>query len=439
MESDKYTKKEENQKDNANETFSQIIEKKKRNISELSINEHLYGNLNLSILSEKGFSKIEILRFSEGSLTSLTNIPTNIKKIVVSNQLLKKIELPDNIEHLEIENNFFVGEFSLKKQRNLKYLNISFNKIKTFGDENILPETLEELYCHHNLLQNLYLKTCPKLRILHCDNNPNLKIYNISDTVTDIRLPEKVIQFDDEHSEKEKDKNELQNKYQESIQDYFNIKSKYENSLKKNKNTLPKCYGCKRNVGMIFSGKNQKYTAYCGDTSKPCDWKIVLHRGDYYNFRDTMEEMKSTLEETKEDIIRQKMNTLFDYINETESAELFKEQLTSYKLNQEEVEKNKKRYEDMYFNEMKKEIIQRKQKEIQELLMELNQYNENGEIERVVKIQNEIKGISEFIQRENYEFMEMWFNTKKGEFRLDQQIVNYSKLEINHGEAPKVE
>ena len=31
MESDKYTKKEENQKDNANETFSQIIEKKKRN------------------------------------------------------------------------------------------------------------------------------------------------------------------------------------------------------------------------------------------------------------------------------------------------------------------------------------------------------------------------------------------------------------------------
>jgi hypothetical protein len=60
-----------------------------------------------------------------------------------------------------------------------------------------------------------------------------------------------------------------------------------------------------------------------------------------------------------------------------------------------------------------------------------------GEIEEVVKLQMEIKGISEYIQRETYEYMEIIAN--KDEFRLEQENVEYSKLEINHGEPIKVE
>jgi hypothetical protein len=367
MENDKYTKQQQfllSGNDTANTEFSQILKKKKKNITELTITAPLYGNLNLSLLYENGFTKIEILRFGEGYLTTLTNIPPSINKLIVSNQLLNKIELPDDIEHLEIENNLFVGEFSLKTQRRLKYINVSFNKIKTFGknDLNLLPETLEELYCHHNLLQNLYLGTCPKLRILHCEYNPKLKIYDIPDTVVDIQLPEKAIQLDDN-----KDDNDNENEYLESLQKYFQIKDKYEISLKKNKktNVLPKCYGCKRNVGMIFSGKNQKYTARCGDNTKPCDWKIILHRGDNNVLRDTLKEMRETLEETKENIIRQKMDTLFDYISEEKSAELFKKHLSLFKINLEMVNKYQSLYEDMYFNVEKQELLQQKKKKIQ--------------------------------------------------------------------------
>ena len=118
--------------DTANEEFSQIIEKKKRNVLKLSINKPLYGILNLSILTEKGFSKIEVLSFVEGHLKSITNIPATIKKLIVSKQSLRKIELPNEIEHLEIQENILEGEFSLENQKKLKYLNVSFNKIKPF-------------------------------------------------------------------------------------------------------------------------------------------------------------------------------------------------------------------------------------------------------------------------------------------------------------------
>lgn len=458
MEKDKYSKKQqmesEEKPDTANIEFSQIISKKKKEITDLSVKVPLYGNLNLSILSEKGFSKIETLRFTEGYLTSVTNIPSNIRKLILSEQLISKLELPDDLEHLEIENNLFVGDFSLKAQRSLKYVNVSFNNIKSFGNngEN-LPESLEELYCHHNLLQNLYLETCPKLRVLHCDYNPKLKVYDIPDSVTDIRLPEKAIQLElnkseqnadkNNSEEREKEINNLENAYDESIREYFRIKQKYEtelHSLKKSKKKkLPKCYGCKKNVGMVFSGKNQKYTAYCGNTTKPCNWKLVLHRGDNHIFRDTMEEMRKILEETKENIIRQKMDTLFNYISEEKSVDLFKKQLSLFKINSEMVDKYKKRYENLYFNSVKQEIIQQKKKKIQDKIIEIQENIEKGEIDEVVKLQLEIKGISEYIQRETYEFMEIWFNQKKEEFILDQNNTIYSKLEINHGEPLQVE
>jgi len=453
MEIDKYTKKQqiesEDKQDTANIEFSQILNKKKRDITELTIKNPLYGNLNLSILLEKGFSRIETLRFSEGYLTSVTNIPSNIKTLILSEQLLNKIELPEDLEHLEIENNLFVGDFSLKTQRMLKYINVSFNQIKTFGkNDEKMPENLEELYCHHNLLQNLYLGTCPKLRVLHCDYNPKLKVYDIPDSVIDIRLPEKTLILEIANNEKaqdkEKEKNESENIYEENIRQYFRIKQKYEKEIHSikisKKNKIPKCRGCKRNVGMVFSGKNQKYTAYCGDTSKPCNWKIILHRGDNHIFRDTIEEMRKILEETKENIIRQKMDTLFDYISEEKSVDLFKKQLSLFKINSEMVEKYTKKYEDMYFNNEKTEIIQQKNKKIQEKIIEIqNKIVEKTEIEEIVKLQSEIKGISEYIQRETYEYMEVWFDKKKDNYILEQNNTIYSKLEINHGEPIQVE
>jgi hypothetical protein len=443
MEDEKYSRENEmkiSKIDTATEVFSQIIQKKKNNITELTIKQKLYGNLNLSVLNEEGFTKIKVLLFEKnGYLTSITNFPNTIKKIVASNQLLQKIDLPDNIEHLEIENNLFVGEFSLNNKTNLKYLNVSFNKIESFEE---LPGKLEELYCDNNLLQNIYLDNCTKLKTLHCDNNPKLSIYNIPDTVTDKSVPAKTNTIVSLSSENEKENNDLQKSYQDSIEDYFALKEKYDKILfkynsKKNKKknkapNWPKCTKCNERVGMVFSGKNQKYTAYCENQN--CDRKIVIYRGDNSMFRQTMEEMINILENTKENIIIQKMDTLFNFISEDKSSKLFEDQLSLFQKNSQFVEKYRKQYEDMYFNQQKIDIIQEKKKEIQAKLIELN---ETDNLEEVVGIQLQIKGISEFIQREMYEYMEVWIN-RKMEFILDQETVTFSKLEINLGEPVKV-
>ena len=119
------------------------------------------------------------------------------------------------------------------------------------------------------------------------------------------------------------------------------------------------------------------------------------------------------------------------------SAELFKKHLSLFKINSEMVNKYQSLYEDMYFSIEKQELLQQKKKKIQEKRAEIQEKIDLGEIEEVVKLQMEIKGISEYIQRETYEYMEMIAN-KNDEFRLEQENVEYSKLEINHGEPIKV-
>jgi hypothetical protein len=65
--------------------------------------------------------------------------------------------------------------------------------------------------------------------------------------------------------------------------------------------------------------------------------------------------------------------------------------------------------------------------------------NEMEDMGEIVKMQMEIKGISEFIQRETYEFMEISSNRETGEYRLEQENLIFSKLEINQGEPVHVE
>ena len=420
----------------ANQTFSQILEKKKTNINELDILEPLEGNVNLAVLAEKGFIKIEILRFSPGNITSLTNLPQGLKMLVVADNLLEEIDLPDAIEHLDLAHNLFKGEIDFIRNGLLKSIRVSYNQISSLEN---LSENLEEIYCDHNQLRSLSLKKTPKLRVLHCDYNPKIVLHDLPDTLEETQLPEQMVQ-----TEK---KTMVSKEYLDSIRRYFTIKNKYENDLmamkrksKKTLKTLPACKGCSRKVGMVFSGKDQKYTIYCGDQTKPCDWKIVIHRGDHCSFSETMSEMRNNLEETKENMIRQKMDTLFNYITEQKSADLFKKQLSFFKTNSEMVEKYYQDYINIYFSPEKKEIITLKQKKIQELLAELQEHLVEDDLEEVVRIQyQKIQPIAKYIQSLQYPLMEIEYIKEDNEWILDQREMLLSDLEINYGEPITVE
>jgi transcription elongation factor Elf1 len=208
---------------------------------------------------------------------------------------LEEINLPDSIEHIDIGNNVLKGEFDFIRNTLLKYIRVSYNQLSSLEN---LSENLEELYCDHNILSSLNLKNTTRLSVLHCNYNSKLVLHDLPDTLIDTNLPEQRIQV-------ENTKIKTTKEYLDSLRKYFNLKNEYETELmdlkrkakskKRILKTLPSCIGCSRKVGMVFSGKDQKYMAYCGDSAKPCDWKIVIHRGDFYSFLETIEKLKKDL------------------------------------------------------------------------------------------------------------------------------------------------
>ena len=438
--------------DSANNVFRQSIEKKKKNAKEITVREKLTGNLNLAILQENGFIQVEVLRFKEGgAITSLTNIPTTIKRLYLSNQLIESIELPDGIEYVDIDHNLLSKEWDISRYQMLKHLNVSYNTLRSLGKN--LPESLEKLYCTHNDLRELFLAGCPQIKTLHCNyNNDKLRIYDLPDTIIDAQFPDKVIYLSSSFSEEEiKTQNKNKNKtidtsseeYQESIQEYFETKQTYNKKLhylrinKKLRKELPPCIGCKRSVGMIFSGKDQKYRAYCGSTGSPCDWKITIHRGENVPLLPFLQEWRNHLEETKGNIIRQKMDTLFEYISEEKSADLFKKYIGYFQTNSELVEKYTSLYKDIYFNETKKEIIQQKHIRIQEKLTEVREFINNGDYKEAIRIQiEEIQPMAKYIQSNIYPDMSMDArkSDKDPEYHLLQSETILAQIEMNIGE-----
>lgn len=458
--------------DSANTVFRQFLEKKKKNLKEITVREKLTGNLNLAILQENGFSHVEVLRFKEGGqITAVTNIPTMIKRLYLSNQLIEDLELPDGIEYIDIDHNLLSKEWDLSRYQMLKHVNVSYNRLDSLGTH--LPESLEKLYCTHNALRDIFLADCPRINTLYCNHNvEGLRIHDLPDTVIDRQFPDKVVYVsssslsssssrDSASKNKKKILDTTSNEYQESILNYFQTKREYDKKLhylrlnKKLRGELPPCNGCQRLVGMVFSGKDQKYRAYCGatekrgatsgSTEKPCDWKIVIHRGENIPFLPFLQEIREHLEETKTNIIRQKMDTLFDYISDEKSAELFKKYLNYFETNTELVEKYTSLYKDIYFNEEKRERLPRKLASIQEKLMEVREHLSNdgftqSSMSEAVRIQyEEIQPIAKYIQSQTYADMSIQSrivskSDKDPEFRLCQSEMIPAQMEINIGE-----
>ena len=116
--------------------------------------------------------------------------------------------------------------------------------------------------------------------------------------------------------------------YLERLNDYYKLKSDYEDlNLKQKKDILnddklswrekryeyqqlkPKCVNCKRPVGSIFSVKYDKEVdtrilkAMCGDKINPCPLNIVIHLGYYEKYSNSIKEIEKIIKKYKDEII----------------------------------------------------------------------------------------------------------------------------------------
>lgn len=211
----------------------------------------------------------------------------------------------------------------------------------------------------------------------------------------------------------------------------------------------PKCVNCKRPVGSIFSKKENRYIAICGDTEQPCNLNIEIYNGTHEFNRSFIHINRNYIEDLKVDIIRHKLDTLFNYIDEKESIELFNETMSIFNNDNTGYNYMLDRYNENYNNSHKNEMIQHKKDKIFKLIENirslLNEYSksENRELLKTA-VELQIKDLLPetrnlaILENEVIEMNEKIISNNVVEHYLFKNKVALSKDIINLSEDPRV-
>jgi hypothetical protein len=149
-----------------------------------------------------------------------------------------------------------------------------------------------------------------------------------------------------EETKKENNENPLH----DATNKFYQLKSKYQDDYEKEKLALiklknnnnlswkdvrfefkkivPKCVNCQRRVGSIFETKvngefERVLKAMCGDRKEPCPFDIEINLGITYDLRDLMNENDEETIKFKHQIILDKNDFLFGYIDSEQAVQKF--------------------------------------------------------------------------------------------------------------------
>jgi Leucine-rich repeat (LRR) protein len=214
---------------------------------------------------------------SPGNITKVENLPHNILRFECRHNMITSLaNLPPNLKELIVPDNY-LQSIDLKQAKEITELNVSGNQLAELGP---LGKNLKILECERNHLVMLDLLPCKELTKLHCSHNPLLVIKdpppNLADFVMD-NNPLTEIQRPFRKTDPKETETKID--YIEAIQSYFKMKAEYETketALKRSafekealkregkrraSSVKPPCINCKRKVGTIFSLKDKKYRA----------------------------------------------------------------------------------------------------------------------------------------------------------------------------------
>ena len=434
------------------------------------------GDINLSKLGSLNITAI--VSKHRTSVTSITGIPEGVKQLKLGNQLLIELpQLPKSVEILDLDKNY-IESIDLRNANKLKVLKLNSNRLKKIE---YLPESLEELYLDNNNVKKLNLDGLSKLRVLHCRNNNTIRIENIPASIVDLQVedgnPNVLLDYDylpisvaSEESGRFKG-TELE--FVDSMHDYFELKKTYDNdatssraaakmkALKRGMSNKmagkiasrihPKCVNCKRPVGTVFKTRNHRFLAHCGDTKSPCALRIEIYRGEFESDDKMLEDIKTELLDVKEQIIRQKMDVLFNYASEDETVAKFKDLIEDYNLYAYLYKTDTDKREEKRFNIHKRELIKAKLKLLNELKttmnMHMEEYEASGNRDSIHSAMDIY--VREFMSEMNnlrllkYSVMEMitpLSETDKPTMdrKLNQSAVSMRQVETLNGEVPRV-
>ena len=312
-----------------------------------TVSEPLTGNLDFGFLGDRSLREIHLA--DHGHVTEVTGLPPTLQKFTCRHNELRELShLPASLLELHVSHNqLSTLDFSQTPQ--LTLFHGEHNRLYSVED---LPATLEEIYVNHNRLSELNLIGLTRLRVLHCEHNKHpLILKHVPSQPIQIHMdkgPLNQIQTGPEEAEgatpTKKTRSPKLPEYVHALQSYMMYKSKYETARQKwrekrrsaSKTTKvaphPPCVQCAANVGMTFTHKDRQYHASCGATpgKKNCDFVIHLNAGYYVPFHDFLNNETARMDQEKQGFMQQKMQTLFGYLPEKDSAELFIERVKTY-------------------------------------------------------------------------------------------------------------
>jgi hypothetical protein len=202
----------------------------------------------------------------------------------------------------------------------------------------------------------------------------------------------------------------------------------------------PKCVNCKRPVGSIFETNERTYLARCGDAKNPCDFDIKIHAGEFGNLNQLYKDFSEECQTIKQEIIMQKMDTLFQYIDEKTAVQKFKTQLESFTQTNTFLKELEQEYNSIYFNEDQKEKIENKLQKISEiqerfrqLLIEYKKQDNEMVLKDAMHIYvNELTPEIKNLQHMKYATLEM------DGYTLVRKPYTLSQTDFTFGDYPKV-
>jgi transcription elongation factor Elf1 len=354
-------------------------------------------------------------------------LPETITEFVCPQNLLIELQdLPKSLIVLEIPDNG-LKSLDFKNLRNLKTLNISQNQ---FVDLRQLPSTLENLYCDNNKIKEIDLDGLDHLKTLHCKNNNMLAISHFQNSITDLKKDNNPYVETTEESINNETNQSVE--VSEAIQAFFKLKNEYETSRRKlKKDTFKKsstkkeakqkisemrfkCINCKNQgspEGTLFSMKDRTFTVTCGAQNK-CNLNIKIFAGYFSDLYDYYSLFKDDVEDNKENIIKHKLDTLFNYTSEREAIQLFKQEMKQYSQNNILLKELLHTYNNLHHNEERSLKIAEKKARIDEI---------NANIEKMLK---------EYKSTGNREILNLLISTHINELLPETRNLRYLLFEI---------
>lgn len=161
-----------------------------------------------------------------------------------------------------------------------------------------------------------------------------------------------------------------------AIEEYYKLKNEYETKIDKQRKKIrndktitkeekrrrmlaivPKCINCNKPGGTKFTSNKTMLRCVCGNTQDPCNLNIEVNRGMFEDISETYNYLTKESEDIKEDIIKTKLDLLFNYTSEEETVSKFDELRGEYKSIEEAIMELQEKFDNIILGKRNSEGI----------------------------------------------------------------------------------